>query len=97
MYQIHSFYFDSNNEPPDDNILGDECLVYSFNIQACPGTKIQIGENKNSFILIGSSGGLKIECEKYPIEIIKIKEFLNLNFYPIIIDIVYKGVINIDG
>lgn len=37
MYQIYQFYF--RNKPNDNiNILGDNCLVYSLNIQACPGT-----------------------------------------------------------
>lgn len=95
MYQIYQFYF--SNKPNDNiNILGDNCLVYSLNIQACPGTTFQIGENKNSSILIGTSGNLKIECEKYPIDKIIIKNTPAIESYPIIIDIVYKGEILYD-
>lgn len=106
--KIKSFYIDSNNITSylNKNILGDTCLVYSLNIQAFPGTKFQIGDNENSFVLIGGSGSLKLECEKYPIDYIQLhKDYHietevgaqdqiyppNIESYPIIIDIVYKG------
>ena len=91
--KIKSFYITSENVDNyiNDNFLGNKCLVYQLNIQACPGTKFQIGDNVNSFVLIGGSGSLKLECEKYPIDCIKIIKTPGITSYPIIIDIVYKG------
>ena len=112
--KIKSFYISGEDinlylngeELSNKNIFGDTCLVYSLNIQAFPGTKFQIGDNENSFVLIGNSGCLKLECEKYPISCMRLHkdyyveteageshEFYppNINIYPIIIDIVYKG------
>lgn len=102
--KIKSFYITENNieDYIKQNFLGDSCLVYSLNIQAFPGTKFQIGnDNEDNYVLIGGSGNLKLECENYPIDYIKIGPGYyeqgivtnppNINIYPIIIDIAYKG------
>ena len=91
--KIKSFYITKSNleNYQTKNFLGNTCLVYSLNIQACPGTQIQIGNKESSYVIIGGSGSLKLECEKYPIDHIKIKETPGISSYPIIIDIVYKG------
>ena len=93
MLKIHQFFYDkdSNNIPSANiNILGTQCVVYSLNIQACPGSKFQID---NGEIVIGNTGIFSLETQKHPIKNLSISNPI-VNTYPLIIDIVYKGEVN---
>ena len=93
MLKIHQFFYDkdSNNIPSANiNILGTQCVVYSLNIQACPGSKFQID---NGEIVIGNTGIFSLETQKHPIKNFSISNPI-VNTYPLIIDIVYKGEVN---
>ena len=93
MLKIHQFFYDkdSNNIPSANiNILGNQCIVYSLNIQACPGSKFKIG---NGEIVIGNTGIFSLETQKHPIKNLEILESI-IDTYPLIIDIVYKGEVN---
>ena len=91
MLKIHQFFYDKdNNNIPSDNILGDQCVVYSLNIQACPGSKFKIGKGE---IVIGNTGIFSLETQKHPIKNLSISNPI-VDTYPLIIDIVYKGEVN---
>lgn len=92
MLKIHQFFYDKNsNNIPSGNILGTQCVVYSLNIQACPGSKFKIDKGE---IIIGNTGIFSLETQKYPIKILEILEPFFIDTYPLIIDIVYKGEVN---
>lgn len=96
MLKIHQFFYDnnSNNIPSANiNILGTQCVVYSLNIQACPGSKFKIGKGE---IVIGNTGIFSLETQKYPIKNLEILEPFFIDNYPLIIDIVYKGEVGIN-
>ena len=93
MLKIHQFFYDKDNSSiPSGNILGNQCIVYSLNIQACPGSKFKIG---NGEIVIGNTGIFSLETQKHPIKNLEILESIIDTYpYPLIIDIVYKGEVN---
>lgn len=94
MLKIHQFFYDKvNNNIPSGNILGTQCVVYSLNIQACPGSKFKIDDNGE--IVIGNTGIFSLETQKYPIKSLMVSNF-NVETYPLIIDIVYKGEVGIN-
>ena len=94
MLKIHQFFYDNNsNIPSNTNILGTQCIVYSLNIQAYPGSKFKID---NGEIVIGNTGIFSLETKKYPIKSLTILNS-NVNTYPLIIDIVYKGKVGINN
>ena len=94
MLKIHQFFYNKdNNSIPSGNILGNQCIVYSLNIQACPGSKFKIN---NGEIVIGNTGIFSFETQKYPIKNLEILEPF-IDNYPLIIDIVYKGEVGINA
>ena len=89
---IYQFYYDEALPESDINILGDKCQVVSLGIHAQPGSKFYINKSIEP-IIINSNGNISINCEKFPITSIKIGKDNNIKTTPIIIDIIYKGVI----
>lgn len=94
MLKIHQFFYDMGNNsiPLNNNILGDQCVVYSLNIQACPGSRFKID---NGEIVIGNTGIFSLETQKHPIKSLSILNSI-VNTYPLIIDIVYKGEVGVN-
>ena len=89
---IYQFYYNNFLPESNINILGDKCQVVSLGIHALPGSKFYINESDKP-IIINSNGNISINCEKFPIISIKIDENNNIKTTPIIIDVIYKGVI----
>ena len=89
MLKIHQFFYNGSVPSQTTNILGNKCIVYSLSIQACPGSKFQIGDGGE--VVIGNNGNFSINTEQYPIKKIIIKSAINTEAYPMIIDIIYKG------
>lgn len=89
---IYQFYYNETLPESNLNILGDKCQVVSLSIHALPGSKFYINESIEP-IIINSNGNISINYEKFPITSIKIDKNNNIKTTPIIIDIIYKGVI----
>ena len=88
---IKQYYYNNPNTITTDVFLGE--LVYKLSIHALPGLQFKFNKNAvtDPWIVMNGSGTYSMEFDgETPMDLILDETTININNYPIIIDVVFN-------